>query len=173
MTCMKTLARAAACAAMIAAAPAAAQTHGHHGHDASHMTGMHVAHGWARATPGVARAGAAFITLHNRSDAEDRLIAIETPAAARAAIHTHIMDGSVMKMRELADGVAVAPGKEVIFKPGGLHVMLIGLKAPLKEGDTFPLTFTFEKAGRQTVEIAVRGVGAMAPGGGHGGGHSH
>lgn len=173
MTRMKTLARAAACAALIAAAPAAAQTHGNHGHDTAHMTGMHVAHGWARATPGVARTGAAYVTLHNRGDAEDRLTAAETPVAARAAIHTHIMDGSVMKMREVEGGVVVAPGKEVVFKPGGLHVMLMGLKAPLKEGDKFPLTLTFEKAGKRTVEIAVRGVGAMAPGGGHGSGHSH
>jgi copper(I)-binding protein len=169
-----------ACAALIAAGPAFAQSSMPHssmpmdhgkmpmgGHDASHMNTLHVAHGWARATPGMARNGAAYMTLHNMGKTDDKLIDAASDVAARTEIHTHIMDGTVMKMRKVEGGVAFASGKEVTFKPGGLHIMFLGLKAPLKEGSTFPVTLTFEKAGKKTVEIKVQKVGAMMPMDGH------
>ena len=63
------------------------------------------------------------------------------------------------------DGVDVDPGATAVFAPGGLHIMLIKLKAPLKEGESFPLTLTFEKAGSMEVEAMVAGAGAMGPAG--------
>jgi periplasmic copper chaperone A len=169
-----------ACAAVAAAlfvstAPAGAQhyaplNHGAHGTAA----GIEIADGWARASAGQARAGAAYMSLRNTGDAEDRLTGAETPAASRTEIHTHIKDGTIMRMREVEGGIVLPPGKTVTLEPGGLHVMLIGLTQPLQEGETFPLTLKFEKAGDKTVEIAVRGVAAGTPhkpAHGHGGGH--
>lgn len=117
---------------------------------------------WARAGAPTAKAGAAFLTLNNGGDAPDRLISARTPVADKAELHTHIMDNGVMKMREV-DAIDVAPGAPVTLKPGGLHVMLLGLKQPLTEGSRFPVTLTFDKAGAVTVEVTVQGAAAMAP----------
>lgn len=160
-------------ASLVAGQPVRAQDHMPQGHGQGKAQGIEVAHGWARATPGSARAGAAYVTIHNLGDRKDRLTGAETPVAARAQLHRHVMEGTVMRMRHVEGGIAIAPGKEIAFKPGGYHIMLMGLKKPLKEGETFPLTLIFEHAGRKTAEIDVRGIAAMGPGNGqdHGEGH--
>ena len=113
---------------------------------------------WARATPGVARNGAAYVTIGNRGRDADRLIAVSSPAAARAALHSHAMEASIIKMRPVA-AVEVAPGAVTAMKPGGLHIMLKGLTAPLVEGGSFPLTLTFERAGTLTLKVTVMKIG--------------
>ena len=123
---------------------------------------MAVTAAWARAGAPSAKAGAAFLTVTNGGSASDRLIAAETPVADKAELHTHMMDNGVMKMRPV-DGIDVAPGTPVTLKPGGLHVMLLGLKQPLTEGSHFPVTLTFDKAGTVTVDVAVQGAAAMGP----------
>lgn len=117
---------------------------------------------WARATIGLAKAGAAYFTVANNGAATDRLVAVETSAADRSALHGHTMDGGVMRMRPV-EAIELAPGAPVVLRPGGLHVMLMGLKAPLKEGGRFPLTLIFEKAGRLEVEVRIEGATAMGP----------
>ena len=114
---------------------------------------------WARASAGPAKAGAAYVTITNGGAEADRLIAAATPVAKKAAVHTQMMQGGIMKMRPVV-AVEVNPGEPAVFMPGGLHVMLMGLKAPLVEGDTFPLTLTFEKSGAVEVRVRVLGVGA-------------
>ena len=126
--------------------------------------GLEVADAWARATPGKAEIGAAYLTI--RSPTADRLVAASTPAAKKAELHTMSMAGMVMKMRPV-DGVDIPPGEAVSLKPGGVHIMLIGLAKPLKEGEAFPLTLTFEKAGARAVTVAVEKPGAMSAGPGH------
>lgn len=141
--------------------------------------GITAAHPWTRATPGGATVGAAYLELKSDGTA-DRLIAASSPAAGRVEIHTHIHEGGVMKMRRI-DGIDVTPGKPVVLKPSGDHIMLMDLKAPLKEGDLIKLTLQFEKAGPIEVEATVEPVGAMGPHGmdhqpGHdpkGAGHGH
>ncbi len=118
-----------------------------------------IADPWARATPGGARNGAAYVTIRNRGRDADRLIAVSSPAAARAALHTHIMEAGVMKMRRLA-AFEVAAGAVTAMKPGGSHIMLMGLTAPLVQGGSFPLTLTFERAGTLTLEVTVMKTGA-------------
>jgi copper(I)-binding protein len=120
---------------------------------------------WARAPLGAAKSGAIYLTVENRGAAADRLIAAETPAASRAALHTHIMDEGVMKMRPVEGGIEILAGGSTVLAPGGLHVMLMGLAAPLEEGARFPLTLTFEQAGPVTVEVLVRPATAMDAGG--------
>jgi copper(I)-binding protein len=116
---------------------------------------------WARATPGAAQTAAAYVTIV--SAAGDRLTAASTPVAQKAELHTMTMDGSVMKMRQV-DDIDLPAGKTVTLKPGGYHIMLTGLTQPLTEGQTFPLTLTFEKAGTREVTVAVQKVGSMGPG---------
>ena len=114
---------------------------------------------WARASAGPAKAGAAYVTITNGGAETDRLIAVTTPMAKKAAVHAHMMDGGVMKMRPV-EAVEVNPGELTVFMPGGLHVMLMGLKAPLVKGETFSLTLAFERSGMVDVRVQVLGVGA-------------
>ena len=115
---------------------------------------------WARATPGKAENGAAYLTIV--SPTADRLVSVSSPAAKKAGLHTMTMDGGVMKMRPLV-GVDVPANEPVTLKPGGMHIMLQGLNEPLQAGKSFPLTVTFEKAGPREVDVAVEKPGAMGP----------
>lgn len=117
---------------------------------------------WARATAGAAATGAAYVTLTNTGTANDRLVSASTPVAGKAELHTMTMEGDVMRMRQV-HGIDVNPGASVELKPGGLHIMLMELKSPLKEGEKFPLILTFEKAGSETVDVEIKSIGATGP----------
>lgn len=125
---------------------------------------------WARASAGMATAGAAYMTLENTGSTADRLIAAESPAASTVELHTHIVEGDIMRMRPV-EQIDLPPGETVMLEPGGHHVMLIGLSAPLEIGESFPLTLTFSAAGTTTVEVTIRQPGATGPDGGDAGGH--
>ena len=126
---------------------------------------------WSRATPGGAKVAGAYLTVENKGTAPDRLVGGSGDVAGRVEIHEMAMDGGVMKMRPLDNGLVIDPGKTVKFAPGGYHLMLMGLKTQLKQGDKVPLTLQFEKAGKVKVSLDVQGVGAQAPGGGDHSGH--
>jgi len=121
-----------------------------------------IGHPWARATPGPTKNGAAFLVLMNQGAAGDSLVAASTPVAERAELHTHEITDGVMKMRPV-DLIEVAPGATTELKPSGLHIMMMGLKQLLKEGERFPLTLSFENAGTVEVEVTVEAIGAMKP----------
>ena len=116
---------------------------------------------WARASAGPARVTAAYMSLETVGPG-DRLIAASSPAANRATLHIQIIENEVAKMRRV-EAIPVDSGEATVLRPGGLHIMLTGLKAPLKEGERFPLTLTFEKAGTVDVEVVVRGIAAKGP----------
>jgi copper(I)-binding protein len=103
---------------------------------------------WARATPGGAKTGATYLTLINNGDVADRLLGASTPVADKVQFHSVTKENGVSSMREMRV-VELAPRSRITFDPGGRHIMLVGLKQPLKEGQTFSLTLTFEKAGEQ------------------------
>lgn len=129
---------------------------------------------WARASAIAGRNGAAYMMLSNNGNADDQLVSASASIAGKTELHTHIVEGNVMKMRPVA-GIEVAPGSPTELKPGGLHVMLLDLKQPLKEGENFTLSLTFSKAGKVDVPVKILGPGAMSPGGHgahHGSGHS-
>ena len=109
---------------------------------------------WARPTLGQARTGAAYLTL-STTGTPDRLVAVSSPAAGKAELHTMTMNNNVMQMRPV-DAIQVTPGTEVKLQPGGLHVMLLDLKSPLKLGEKFPLTLKFERGGEVQVQVEVR-----------------
>lgn len=127
-----------------------------------------VTHPWARASAGAATTGAAYLTLADT--APDHLVSVSTPLAKMAELHETIDDKGIMRMRPVPH-LALEPGKPVTLSPGGYHVMLMGLAAPLKAGDQFPMTLTFEHAPPVTVTVEVEAMGAQGMGGaaGHGG----
>ena len=121
-----------------------------------------VEHPWSRATAAGAETGAVYATLRN-AGAADTLLSAESPAAATVEVHEHLMSADgMMQMRAVQGGVAIPAGGAVEFKPHGYHVMLIGLKEPLKQGATVAVTFVFAKAGRVTAQAVVNGAGAMS-----------
>ena len=100
------------------------------------------------------------MTLH--SERADRLLGGSTPVAERFELHTMAMQGDVMQMRQL-DKVDLPAGQKVELKPGGLHVMFIGLKQPLTVGSKVPVTLRFERAGEVKIEMAVMSRPAPTP----------
>ena len=118
-----------------------------------------IGHPWARATPGAVKNSAAFMEFDNKG-AADKLISVTGDIAKDIQIHSMITDAGVMKMREIKSLDIPANGK-VELKPGGFHVMLIGLKDGLKEGATFPLKLKFERAGEVTVQVTAEKPGAQ------------
>ena len=117
---------------------------------------LHVS-GWARAGVG---SSAAYVSVHNGGATADRLLGASSPAAANVSIHDSQNQGGVMRMRA-AGPVRVAPGASIAMKPGGLHVMLMGLKAPLRPGTRLPIVLRFEKAGAVRASLPVLPPGAQ------------
>ncbi len=118
---------------------------------------------FTRATLPNAPVGGGFLTITNHGSSDDKLVSASSPAAGMVQIHEMKMDGDVMKMAELPDGLAIPAGQSVTLAPGGFHLMFMQLKAPFVEGLTVPVTLTFEKAGTIEVKLAVGGKAADAP----------
>lgn len=139
--------------------------------------GVHINDAYLRsANP---KTAAAFMELENHADRECRLVGVSTDAAEVAELHTHQDDAGVMKMIKVEDGFAVPAGGKHHLQRGGDHVMLMGLTAPLTDGQTITMQFDFGECGQEQAEIAVdnqRAPDDAAHGGGHGddhGPHSH
>lgn len=147
MTSLHVLRIALAAALALAAGQAAA-----HGYE---LGDIHIGHPWARPTLPGQPVGGGYLKLDNRGAAADRLLGASADGvAARVEVHEMQMQGETMRMRRV-DGIALPAGKRVALEPGGLHLMLLELKAPLAEGATFPLKLKFERAGEVTVEVKV------------------
>ena len=119
---------------------------------------LRIDHPYATPTPPGASTGAAYLRgIRNTGDQPDRLVGASTPAARAVEIHRSVVDAqNVMRMRAI-DGITVPAKGEVPLRHGGEHhLMLIGLRAPLKDGDRFPLTLRFEKAGEREVMVWVQ-----------------
>jgi len=125
-----------------------------------------ISQAWSRATPGGAKVGGGYLTIENRGTAPDRLVGGASDVADKVEVHEMSMANGVMTMRPVEGGLAIPPGKTVALAPGGYHLMMLGLKAPLKQGQSVPVTLTFEKAGAVKLFLDVLGVGAKGPAGG-------
>ncbi len=139
-------------AVTIAASSVAAQAH------SFTFGALEIGHPYSRSTVTGQTAGGAFLSVDNKG-ADDRLVSASSEVSASVELHTMKLEGDVMRMRQV-DGVPVPGGATTKLAPGGFHIMLIGLKAPLKTGDKFPLKLRFEKAGDVTVQVAVEGPSA-------------
>ena len=116
---------------------------------------------WSRATPSAAKVGAGYLVVENRGTEPDRLLGAEAEIFGAGEVHQTVIESGVARMTP-TDGVAVAPKGRLELKPGGHHLMLNGLKRPLKEGERFAATLIFERAGRVPVTFTVRAIGAGA-----------
>lgn len=124
-------------------------------------SGLDVSNAWARASAGAAKAGGAFLAIHNGNEHDHTLVSAKSDVAKRVELHTHTMIDGMMKMREVKAGIPLPAGSTVMLQPGGFHVMLMGLHAPLKEGTSFPLTLTFDNGKDVTVDVNVQSPSAM------------
>ena len=118
---------------------------------------------WARATPKGASVGGGYMKITNTGTTADRLVGGSTGIANQFEIHEMSMDNGVMKMRPVANGLEIEPGQTVTLAPGGYHVMLMGLKDQLKQGDHFKATLEFAKAGKVDVDFMVEGIATQSP----------
>ncbi|WP_166360300.1 copper chaperone PCu(A)C [Pseudomonas akapageensis] len=109
---------------------------------------------WSRELPVDMPGGAAYFTIHNHESQADRLVAVSSPRAQKCELHLQASDSGMMNMQHTATVDIPAHG-EVIFQPGGNHVMLTGMDKPLKAGEQFPMTLEFEKAGKVEVQVKV------------------
>ena len=121
---------------------------------------------WARATPAGAQVAGGYIRVENLGTLADRLISASSDISDAITFHEMKTEDGVMKMRQLDNGLAIAPGARVEFKPGGQHIMFTGLKRPLKAGETVKVQLMFEKAGAVTLDFRVEPIGAQGPGSG-------
>ncbi|MDO9074341.1 MAG: copper chaperone PCu(A)C [Rubrivivax sp.] len=117
------------------------------------QTALKVEGAWARPTVQGQAAGGGFLKITGGGTA-DKLVSASAGVAKTVELHTMAMDGDVMRMRQI-DAIVVPAGQTVELRPGGMHVMFMGLTNPLKNGDSFPLTLRFEKAGEVQVNVKV------------------
>ena len=142
--------------------------HGAHGAHGEHMAAMDpggfmpVTAGDLELTAGFTRAmlpgqpvGGGFVTITNKGGEEDRLVSATSPEAGEVQMHEMAMEGDVMKMRQLNDGIVIPAGETVELKPGGLHLMFYKVSEPFKEGATVNVTLTFEKAGAVDLVLPI------------------
>lgn len=142
-----------------------------------HPNAIHVHDAYARAMGGMGKSGAVFFMMHNMTETDDRLIDARADVAKRIELHTHKdMGDGVMQMLHVPEGFALAAGEMHELARGGDHVMLMGLTRDLANGDTFPLTLVFEKAGEMVIDVAIDNDRKPAAGGmmqHQGDGHNH
>ena len=109
---------------------------------------------YVRLAPPNAPATGAFMVIKNTGDSPVKVVKAENPTSKLTELHNHINDNGVMRMRQVP-AIEIPAKGEAVLKPGGLHVMLIDLKAPMKEGDSVPITLTFDDGSSKTVDAKV------------------
>ncbi len=163
----------------IAAADTGTDPHaGHGGHastapmaaegDSVMLGDLAISDAWLRATLPNQTVGGGYLTIENAGGEDDRLIAVSAPITAEAEIHEMSMENDIMTMRRLDDGIVIGAGQTVDLEPGGMHLMFPNLEGPIEEGDTIPVTLSFERSGEITVEMPVLPASA-----GRGDSHQH
>jgi periplasmic copper chaperone A len=120
-------------------------------------------HAWARATPGGAKVAGGYLTIENKGTAPDKLVGGSSPAAGKVEVHEMSMNNGVMIMLPVKEGLSFPPGQSVTLAPSGYHLMMMDLKAPLKQGGKVPVTLNFEKAGTVNLTFDIEGIGASGP----------
>lgn len=118
---------------------------------------------WARASIGVNRPGAAYMTIRNTGDEAVTLTGISTPLAMMPEIHQTTTNAEGVSSMAPAGDITMAPSEAAELVPGGLHAMLMKLQEPMTEGESFPLTLTFSDGGEVTVEVPILGIAARGP----------
>ena len=115
---------------------------------------LSVSAAWSRATIGTARPAVFYVTIQNTGSTDDRLTGIETPVAGMPMLHETVMTEGVASMPHAA-AIDIPAGETISLAPGGFHGMLMDLEAELKEGESFPMTLQFEKAGKVSIDTEI------------------
>lgn len=123
---------------------------------------LEIKHPWTRATPKGAAVAGGYLRVINTGTTPDRLIGGAAEVAKKFEVHEMSLDGGVMKMRELKDGLEIPPGATVELKPGSYHIMMMNLSQPLTKGERVKGSLTFEKAGKVDVEFVVEAIGGSS-----------
>jgi copper(I)-binding protein len=126
-----------------------------------------IGHPWTRETPNGAKVAGGYLSVTNNGKESDRLVGGTLEASERLEIHEMKMDGDVMRMRPLNDGIDIKPGETIKLAPGGVHLMFLDLKRPLKKDELVKGQLQFQKAGKVDVEFKVDAVGVTAPAAAH------
>jgi copper(I)-binding protein len=116
---------------------------------------VQIENAWARETVAGQTSTAAYLTVTNKGVADDRLVSVSVPEPAKASVHTTENSGGISHMREASSGLAVPAGSAIELKPGGTHVMITGLQAPLRRGETLKLRLRFEISGEKPIDVRV------------------
>ncbi|KEJ94479.1 hypothetical protein SAMN05444149_11081 [Pseudosulfitobacter pseudonitzschiae] len=122
-----------------------------------------VENAWSRASIGVNRPGAAYLTVRNTGNEAVTLTGLTTPLAVMPQIHETKTNADGVSSMAPAGEMTIDAGESVALEPGGLHAMLMKLQNPMIEGETFPLTLTFSDGGEVTVEVPILGIAARGP----------
>jgi copper(I)-binding protein len=129
-----------------------------HGND--HGATLEISQAWARKTGSRTASAAVYLDIKNISETTEKLLFVQTERASMAMIHRSMEQDGIMRMT-MQDNVEIGAGSTVSFEPGGLHIMLTNLTEPLKEGDIFPLTLTFDHAGDVQIYVAITGMAGL------------
>ncbi len=124
---------------------------------------LQISSAWARETLAGQTSTAAYMTLANRGAGDDRLLGASAPAPARASLHATRSEGGISRMRPLSEGLPIEARATVALAPGGTHLMIAGLQAPLAEGDVLPVTLRFERSGERRVEVRIMDAASAGP----------
>lgn len=135
-----------------------------------HVSGVVIVQGWSRPTPPGAAVGVGYMVIHNHTNAAVRLTGATTQVATGVSIHETRAENGMMRMKPVPDGLNIDAGQSVEFKPLSYHLMLEGLKQPLKVGQKIPVTLTFERIPAQNAVLDVR---SLDDAGEEGGGMDH
>lgn len=125
--------------------------------------GISVVQPWTRAMPPATRNGAGYLLIRNEGDTPDRLLGARSPRAKLVEIHEMTVTDGIMRMRAVPNGLTLPPGATVILRPQGLHLMLMGMAAPIVAGEAVPVTLRFEQAGDISVDLIAAPLGATQP----------
>ncbi len=132
-----------------------------------HAGSLDISSPYSRATPKGASVAGGYLTIKNTGTAADRLVGGSSDAAAKFEVHEMSMEDGIMRMRPVKGGLEIKPGETVALSPAGMHIMFVGLKKQLKQGDHIKATLEFEKAGKVDVDFDVTGMGGPASPAGH------
>jgi copper(I)-binding protein len=124
---------------------------------------LSIKHPWSRETSAGQSVGGGFMVVTNTSAKPDKLVSATTTVATEVQLHTMSMDGGIMRMRQVSGGIDVPSKGTLELKPGGYHLMFMGLKRPLKKDERFPVMLKFQNAGTLKVQFAVQAVGSTGP----------
>lgn len=122
---------------------------------------IQITRAWSRASVGSGGNGVVYLTIENTGTQIERVVSVATPIAKHASLHKTVEEDGMVRMLPVPN-LEIAPTSWIVFEPGGLHVMLMGLRAPIEAGSRFPLTVRFEKVGPIETEVVAGSVGALA-----------